>query len=88
MQFRILANWKGPLRSELADGMMTWLTKVVKYQAESGDVKSKRVKNSEDHDDAEEFESFDEAPDGADVADVVAVSTLILWPLAGTHVCV
>ena len=44
MQLRILTALKGPLWVQLSDGMLTWLTRAIKYQVESGGVKSKRAK--------------------------------------------
>ena len=58
---------------QLADGMLTWLTKAIKYQVESGDVKSKRAKRDAGADDDDDVDcaTSDESHDLPDVSCVV-----------------
>ena len=80
VQLRILTAWKGPLWVQLSDGMLTRLTSAIKYQVESGGVKSKRAKRGvgDDADDDVDCATSDASHDLPDVASVVAADVPLM----------
>ena len=73
MQFSVLTAWRGPLWIELSDDMLTWITKAVKYQVESGVVRSKRARKTGDDDgeDDDDIEPDEDAQSSASSNEII-----------------